>query len=284
MENKFTLAFGALPSVPDMRDYVATTSKETFPDTFELAGMPEVKSQGAVGSCVAHSLATATEYFNEKETGKFTKMSTGYIYGNRLLSTHKGSGMYTRDAIKTLAKFGNVPNNYFPHNVEVPYAIEMFEGSYESLVEVGVNYKIESYFRLKDTESIKAHLMDGNPVIFAMKWFDDIKIVDGVMVTEEKKSAKTGGHCMVIYGWNETGWLVQNSWGKTWGKNGTFILPYNVSTKEVWGIKDAKSDTTLTIEPPFKTKFGETCAKVLHKVISWFYNLYYKVKDKFTSK
>ena len=283
MENE-QIVMGALPSVPDMRDYVGKTSKDTFPNEFELSEMPAVKNQGYVGSCVAHALSTATEYFNEKETGKFTEMSTGYIYGNRLLSTHKGTGMYTRDAIKTLAKFGNVPSSHFPYNVEVPYAIEKFEDSADELEALGVNYKIESYFRLNTTEAIKAHLMDGNPVIFAMKWFDDIKIVDGVMVTEEKKSSKTGGHCMLIYGWNETGWMVQNSWGKLWGNGGKFVLPYSVSTTEVWGIKDAKSDSTLVIEPPFKTKFGKTCAKIVHNVISVFYNLWYKIVDKVGKK
>lgn len=270
---------GSLFSIPDLRDYVAKSSVNEFPETFELS-MPEVKNQGAVGSCVAHSLATATEYFNTKETNTTIKMSTGYIYGNRLLSTHKGTGMYTRDAIKTLAKFGNVPYEDFPYNVEVPYAIEKFEAEADELEEKGLNYKVASYFKLNDDNAIKSHLLDGNPVIFAMKWFDDIKIEKGVMVTNEITSTKTGGHCMVIYGWNETGWLVQNSWGKTWGKKGRFTLPYNVSRKETWGIVDAKSDSSLILEKPFKSKVGAFFAKVIHKVISWGYNLVAKLKEK----
>ena len=270
---------GSLFSIPDLRDYVAKSNVNEFPETFELS-MPEVKNQGAVGSCVAHSLATATEYFNTKETNTTIKMSTGYIYGNRLLSTHKGTGMYTRDAIKTLAKFGNVPYEDFPYNVEVPYAIEKFEAEADKLEERGLNYKVASYFKLNDDNAIKSHLLDGNPVIFAMKWFEDIKIENGVMITNEVISNKTGGHCMVIYGWNTKGWLVQNSWGKNWGKNGRFTLPYNVSRKETWGIIDAKSDSSLILEKPFKSKVGAFFAKVIHKVISWGYNLVAKLKEK----
>ena len=118
------------------------------------------------------------------------------------------------------------------------------------------------------------------PIIFAMKWFDDIKIVKGVMVTEEITSNKTGGHCMVIYGWNETGWLVQNSWGKTWGKKGRFVLPYHVTRRETWGVTDAKSDSSLILKKPFNTKFGAWVAKVIHTVISWGYNLVAKLKEK----
>ena len=73
METKHS--FGSLFSVPDLRDYKATTAEQSFPEEFNLE-MPAVKNQGSVGSCVAHSLSTATEYFNKKETGIDLKMST----------------------------------------------------------------------------------------------------------------------------------------------------------------------------------------------------------------
>ena len=269
-ENKQYL--GSLFSIPDLRDYRAVTSEQAFPEEFALE-MPKVKNQGSVGSCVAHSLSTATEYFNKKETGTNIDMSTGYIYGNRLYSTHKGSGMYTRDAIKTLSKYGNVPYVNFPDNVEVPYAIELFDSRADELEAIGLDFKIASYFRLDDDNSIKAHLTDGNLVIFSMYWFDDIKIERGIMKTNQVKSATTGGHCMVIYGWNKDGWLVQNSWGELWGDRGRFVLPYNISRKETWGIVDAKSSSNLRLDTPFKSKLGAFVAKVIHKIISIFYNL-----------
>ena len=95
---------GSIFSEPDLRDYQAVATSEEFPEEFKIK-ITQVKNQGNVGSCVAHSLSTVTEYFNKIETGQYLKMSTGYIYGNRLLSINKGSGMITRDAIKTLSKF-----------------------------------------------------------------------------------------------------------------------------------------------------------------------------------
>jgi len=35
-----------------------------------------------------------------------------------------------------------------------------------------------------------------------------------------------GGHAFVLVGYNEVGFLVQNSWGPTWGKRGYATLPY----------------------------------------------------------
>lgn len=275
---KYTL--GSLFSIPDVRDYVAHSNKsdDEIPKEFTLNYLPAIKNQGAVGSCVAHSLATVAEYYTKKETGKKTKMSTGYIYGNRMFSTHKGSGMYTRDALKTMTKYGDVPYEYFPDNVEVPYAIELFEQKVEEIEHLGYNFKFKAYYKLTDEKAIKTHLLSGNPVVMAMPWYDDIKIVDGVMVTKQVKTKKTGGHCMVIVGWNETGWVVQNSWGTLWGNKGRFILPYDVVIRETWGPTDAEPGDEITIKKPFSTPCGRFLATIINKVISWVYNLTHKNK------
>ena len=269
---------GALFSKPDVRDYVASTTLSEFPVEFEL-DMPKIKNQGSVGSCVAHSLSTIAEYFNEKETGKYEEMSTGYIYGNRRLSTHKGSGMYMRDAIKTMAKYGDVPYEYFPLNVEVPYAIEKFENDVDKIEPVGYQFKFAEYFKLTDEASIKTSIMENGPVTFAMNWYKDIKVKDGVMYTDENLADKTSSHCMTIYGWNEIGWKVQNSWGNLWGRGGTVIIPYDIQIREAWGIKDAKNDGNLQFNKPFKTKLGANIAKMLNYILSLFYNITHKDKD-----
>lgn len=275
MSKDFSL--GALFSKPDVRNYTATTSQSEFPDEFELK-LPKVKNQKNISSCVAHALSTVVEYFNKVENGKYTEMSTGYIYGNRRLMLHKGKGMYTRDAIKTVVKYGDVPHKLFPINVEVPDAINEFEKGVDAIEHEGYFFKFHEYFKLKDKDAIKTSLMENGPAVMAMKWYDDIKVVDGVMQTNCVTSDSTGGHCMVIYGWNETGWKVRNSWGRGWGNKGNVIIPYNVPLKEVWGIKDAAAESSLILKKPFSTKFGAWIAKALNAVIGFAYNVFNNTK------
>lgn len=265
-------SFGALFSKPDVRNYTATTSQSEFPDEFELK-LPKVKNQKNVGSCVAHALSTVVEYFNREESGKYTEMSTGYIYGNRRLSIHKGKGMYTKDAIKTAVKYGDVPHKLFPINVEVPDAIDEFEKVVDAIEQEGYFFKFHEYFKLKDNDAIKTSLMENGPAVMAMKWYDDIKVTDGVMQTNCVTSNRTGGHCMVIYGWNEKGWKVRNSWGRFWGDKGNVVIPYDVPLREVWGIRDATAESSLILKKPFNTKFGAWFAKLLNSVIGFAYNL-----------
>lgn len=269
------LSFGALFSKPDVRDYTAATTLSEFPVEFEL-DMPKVKNQGAVGSCVAHSLSTVVEYFNQKESGKYTQMSTGYIYGNRRFSINKGKGMITRDALHTVSKYGDVPNKLFNLNVEVPEAINQFEAQVDGIEAEGYQFKFREYFKLNNEAAIKASIMKNGPAVMAMKWFDDIQVVDGVMKTNNVKSVKTSGHCMVIYGWNEIGWKVRNSWGRNWGDKGNVVIPYNVPLTEVWGVRDAEDDSELIVKKPFNTEFGKQLAKFLNAIILFFYNLVHK--------
>lgn len=272
MDKNFIL--GALFSKPDVRDYVAKTKQSEFPTEFELK-MPKVKNQEKINSCVAHALATTLEYFNQAETGEYKQMSTGYIYGNRRFMLHKGSGMYTKDALKTVSKYGDVPNELFPVNIEVPEVIECFESEVDKIEEQGYFFKIGEYFKLNNEAAIKTSLMENGPVIMSMKWFSDIKVVDGVMKTRGD-GPSCGGHCMVIYGWNKTGWKVRNSWGYGFGDEGNVVIPYSVPIKEIWGVRDASADSSLIIKKPFSTKFGQKVAKVLNNAILFVYNLVHK--------
>ena len=234
---------GAILSPLDVRDYkvACAVSAEEFPEEFELQ-MPEVKNQGSVGACVAHSITTTIEYFSRAQGDDHREMSVGFIYGNRSTSTHIGRGMIVRDALEAARKYGDVVKTLFPYNKEVPDIIEMFNDNFITLSPDAYANRITSYYRIYNENEIKASLMEHGPVIFAMEWYSDIKIKNGIMNTKQETSPKNGHHCMIIYGWNKDGWLIQNSWGKYWGDNGRAIIPYNIKFNELWGIIDEYSE------------------------------------------
>lgn len=265
-------SLGALFSKKDVRDYKidCASAPVEFPAEFELE-MPKVKSQGSVGSCVAHSVATTIEYFNNLQQNNNEEMSVGYIYGNRTNTTHTGSGMYTREAIAIACKYGDVSKVLFPYNEEVPDIIERFNDQSDELFSKGQPNRFTSYYRLYTDDEIKTSLMQNGPVIFAMKWYDDIRVNNGVITTSQKTNG--GGHCMVIYGWNELGWKIQNSWGSHWGDKGRAILPYNIKIREAWGIIDTLTNTETNVVKPYNSEVGGWLAKVLNFLINVGYKL-----------
>ena len=267
-EQNYIVSLGAIPSEKDVRDYKGVAKTVNFPTEFELK-MVRVKNQGSTGSCVAHAISSVIEYFNSVQNNDKTEMSTVYIYGNRENSTHKGEGMIIRKAIAATCKYGDVPKVDFPGNKEVPEAIKDFEQAKESLYEKGQLSKFTSYYRLNSKNDIKASLINNGPVVMSLRWYDDIKVKQGVITTECGSS--DGNHCMVIYGWNEQGWKILNSWGLGWGNRGRAILPYDVPLREAWGIIDTYTNDNLKdmdIEKPFNSSLGKIIAKIINAILN----------------
>ncbi len=273
----YAKSFGALPLQEDVRDFKLRklpTQAEVFPEEFELYH-PPVKNQGWVGSCVAHSIAEAGEYFNKKQLGAHRDFSTGFIYGNRRNSVNKKSGMYVREALHNMCKYGTPFNEYFDENVEVPEAIQLFEERFEEMKDRAFPNRISTYFRLTSDADIKRALMNYGPVVFAMDWREDSSVDSEGVLRVNPKAKKEGGHCMIIYGWNEKGWLIQNSWGIFWGDNGCAILPYDVKKTEAWGITDEVIDET---DKDIKRPYNTTFLKWIAKIFNWFLNLFRRKK------
>ena len=194
-------------------------------------------------------------------------MSVGHIYGNRKTSTYKDEGMIMRDALEAVRKYGDVRKELFPYNEEVPHVINLFERQSRTLFKEGYPNRISQYCRVDSPNAIKSALMAGNPVLMAMTWYADMEVVDGVLVTNQL--GWEGGHCMFIYGWDERGWKVQNSWGPEWGNQGCMIVPYEYPIEEFWTVTDDIIENT-EVKRPYNSKAGKFVAKIVNKFHKFF--------------
>ena len=268
---------GSIPSPPDIRDYRLATLAQELPASFEL-DMPEAKNQGNVGSCVAHSIALIMEHYNKKQHNKDIQMSVGYIYGNRVSSAHTGSGMVMKSALKDAVGEGNVPYDLFPHNKEVPAIFDMVAEEKErlGLFDQAQPYRISSYVKVSTEKEIKTALLNGYPIAFSINWYKKMTVKDGILT--KTTDEKTGGHCMVIYGWDERGWKFQNSWGQNWGDEGRAILPYGHPIKEAYCLID-EIIGNIEIKKPYKSKnkIVQSFVSLINKFNAWIFS----IKNKF---
>lgn len=241
--------FTNLVSPFDVRDYKIATTTEELPTSFQLAGVT-VKNQGSTGSCVAHACSSLVEYFNKTQQETNTVFSTEFIYGYRPFGYYVGEGMYIRDALKTLQKLGDCPLSDLRGNNDCEKAMENVEAKLDELKEVAYPHRISTYMKVSSEREIKEALYKYGYVIFSMNWHKDYKLKDGVYTYSSDETR--GGHALVIYGWDERGWLVQNSWGKGWGQQGKFILPYDFKMKEAWAVTDSIVNGEDIIKPTEK--------------------------------
>lgn len=237
------IIFGALAPKKDIREYKARKTKRAFainiPEEFELE-MPAVKNQSDKGSCVAHSISSAIEYFNKLQEGTDVVFSTGYIYGNRRNSNWTGTGMYVDDALNAVVKWGDVPNSLFNYNIEVPEAITKFEEKAFELSPEAFPNRVTEFFALSTDEQRKLNLLQNGPIVFSIQWWSDYYVEKNNNILKHSgiNPSSMGYHAMIIYGWNKYGWKFQNSWGTSFGNKGRAILPYETPFANCYGLKD----------------------------------------------
>ncbi len=265
--------FSNLVSPFDIRDYKVAVTVIEFPETFVLPEV-SVKNQGGTGSCVAHACSSVVEFHNKRQEGTDVVFSTEFIYGYRPVGYYVGEGMYIRDALKTLQKLGDCPLSDLKGNHKCSEAMEAVEANLDELKDKAYPHRISTYAKVSTIDEIKQALMDFGYVVIYMPWYKDYKLKNGVY--SHSSDETSGYHCMVIYGWNEQGWLVHNSWGKTWGKKGRFIMPFDFQWREAWAITDEIKGEGDIIRPE-DNWFVKTFAPIINAIANFFRKLFKKI-------
>ena len=265
-----TKGTGALRSPKDLRNYKISTKisiPAQLPDTFIVAHS-HIKDQGSVNSCVAHSVTEVFEAYNN------INYSAGWIYGYRPISYYQGPGMHISEALKTLKKVGCLTNNELNVNIEMDKIKELVDRNIEDYKQKAEQYKIFSYAYLGSLQEIKEAVFSSQlPVIISISVNIKSDIELDKNFVAKVPDVYGGDHAMVCYGWNEKGLLIQNSWGKEWGNNGTFILPYDYPIAEAWAINF--SEENKIIEKPNFYKIRE----ITNTIINYITNKFFKKEN-----
>ena len=260
---------GVVESSYDARDYKIKADSE-FPEEFELPYKVSVKNQGSKPTCVAHALSSLVEYHNLIETGKYRKFSTEFIYGTRDIGYYIGDGMVIRDALKTIQKYGDCYYADCPGNHDTANAMKNINEKVEEYRDLAYPHRIGSYYRVKTPEEIKTALMNHGPVVISMTCKDNAYIADDIYCYPQD-AENSGRHCVLVVGWNENGWIIQNSWGALYAGDGYFTLPFDFKINEAWGTTDQKDDCSL-LKRKVRNKFMNKVYEIINRIVNWFYN------------
>lgn len=240
------MTFGCNLSTYDARDYKLksdVTKEATLPDSYSCPLLAPVKNQKQVASCVAHAVSSILEY----HAVPYRALSTNFIYGiqSELFNRH-GKGMILRDACKIAADYGDMIIEDCPGNNEVPecHSIASTALDDENKVARAHEFRILKYFLCTDADSIKYALYNYGPVLGSLKWYSDYKVDrNGILVGGQSKDFSY--HAVMIYGYTPEGFWCQNSWGKSWGKEGRFFVPSSIKFSEARGFVDWNGSTEL---------------------------------------
>jgi len=226
--------YGWVPDLPDHRDLMYGALRPippSFPPHVDLGPMcSPVENQGSLGSCTANALAGALEFLERKDGVSFIDVSRLFIYyGERVIehTIKSDAGAMLRDGIKTLVKQGVCSEKKWPY-VSSKFTVKPPAACFQEALQ----HKITSYHRIVTLDEMRACLAEGFPFVFGFTVYESFESQQvaqtGVLQMPQPSERSMGGHAVLAVGYDEPTkrFIVRNSWGAGWGRQGYFSIPY----------------------------------------------------------
>ncbi len=223
----------------DKRDFVAESiySEDiAVPKSLDLRPyLQPITNQGSQGTCSAQVAACMQEFQARKElnlTGTDDKFSPQFVYNFR--GEPGLSGMTPRETMKILHKDGVCREFLYEYGlIQLPGQM-----STDALNDAQ-NFKIQNYAQISTIEGLKKALVKDGVCYICFPVFNESPRMWKAAQGETDK----GGHAMSVVGFNNSGFIIRNSWGDRWADNGYTIYPYEDwgAHWEIWTTIDAES-------------------------------------------
>ena len=254
---------GLVLSPIDIRDYKLKTIDTNIPKEYFINTIP-IKNQRTSPTCVPHVLSEIVEFHTFKDNNSFNRFSTEFIYGNRNETEYTSEGMYYRDGFRILKEYGDVRYEDLKGNsASAAAARKNISNNINVLKEKAYPFRISSYYKISSIEELKYSIYNYGPVAAAVRWQKD-NIINGTYQFDEL--APSTYHAVLIVGWNENELIIQNSWGRSFGIDGYFKIPYEVARvviKEMYGV----TDDIENIIKPHKTNWFVTLMNTIINIM-----------------
>lgn len=221
-------------SIPDVNPPYNDDELDSLPDAVSLEHLfPPIGNQGRYGTCVAwstgYNLKTALNAIDNKWTPEQLRDPNNQTSPKDLWmgvpSTRKGE--YCEGTVFEAA-FNVLMTKGVSNMSKVPYSnMGTCRGSF-----VGApDNKINSFYHVvsPSVKQIKAYLRDTVPLVFAANVGAVFVNWSGSQVFNTSDNGEKGGHAMVISGYDDSkhAFRIRNSWGTTWGDNGSAWVDYD---------------------------------------------------------
>jgi hypothetical protein len=227
--------------VPDFRDRMYTPSLSQLkpaiePEIFDL----KILNQGTEGSCTGQALAAVINLLLSRR-GDDTSVSQRMLY--EMAKKHDRwpgegyEGSSCRGAIRGWYHMGVCNEDLWEYQSGSDDTHLNPERAKDAR-----NITIGAYYRLNhDIVDFHCALNEVGVLYVSADvhsgWMENI---NGPEYKIPLESEIIGGHAFALVGYNEKGFLIQNSWGKDWGKKGVALWTYEdwqTNLKDAWVIR-----------------------------------------------
>lgn len=201
--------FGFRKSDINGTEHLFMVANTSLPEVYSYRNyLSPVVNQGNLPICVPCSVATYVNWKQNLSDGskKDNNVSYSEIYKAK---TFPEDGMTFKDAFRFLLRTGVSTDNG--------------------------NFKINEYGLIRSQIQLKNAIIMNGPCFAALPVYSWDKFF-----WKNNGNGLMGYHAISIVGYNETGFIIRNSWGKSFADGGYTEIPYNEFSEfiEIWTIMD----------------------------------------------
>ena len=227
----------AIRDVFDPRDKIASPAPTSNTSVDLGQWLPAVRDQGQEGCCTMFAGSGIMEWNYNRFKKQNLVLSPQFGYrAERIIEGDIAvdGGAQARTMMKVLTTYGlclETSDPYTDTGWKNPTTLAQ-------LAEAR-NYRLNAYHRILDLPTLKSVLASGYVASMSIEVYEsfqmDSVMATGIVPVPEKGERLDGGHEVYCYGFNDGlktnngigGMLMRNSWGKDWGIDGNFVLPYD---------------------------------------------------------
>jgi C1A family cysteine protease len=193
----------------------------SLPDRVDLSSkMPVVRNQGPTDSCVswAATYVAASYSLRTRGVAAALMLSPSFTYNQEARDQWCRRGTNISKTLNLLREVGSLPIDEF-----------VFDGGWCGRQPTAAELERAGQFRIRSwaafdgssIDKVKQQLARGVPIIFAVRTTPKMHALRGDAVLEED-DVPGEGHALVAVGYDDAkhAFLIQNSWGASWGEKG----------------------------------------------------------------
>jgi Papain family cysteine protease len=255
-----TRVLNVRPDAPDLRDRPYEPALVQLATELDNSNPNFILDQGQEGACTGFGAAAVINLLKDRQ-GFGQPVSARMLY--EMAQKHDEwpgedyDGSSCRGAIRGWKNMGVCDDSFWKYSEVNPGVLTIARAKNARSTILGAYYRLrpnlnDYHAAINETGAlyVSATVHEG--------WNDPQRARGSAHALIVQSDNITGGHAFAIVGYNDVGFIVQNSWGKTWGSKGFAIWTYedwanNVSdgwvfrlavpTPKVFGLT-ARSDVT----------------------------------------
>ena len=208
--------------------------KVKLPSLVDLRPLcPPIYDQLALGACTSNAGVAARVMLNGLKVN-LSRLFQYYEERNIEGTIKTDSGAQMRDIGKAMVTYGICEESYDPYDIT-----KFTKTPTKQALSNALNYKIKSYYSVTTQDEIKQVLaLKQQPVLIGIDVYESFEsntvAKTGIVpLPNIKKEKLLGGHAVISVGFDDVkkAFIMRNSWGKSWGLQGYFYLPYTYFAK-----------------------------------------------------